>query len=82
MNYKKSYILMWIATVAGVLVLSVALMLNLDRAWLGVGLLIVAAGHFQTVLFCRCPRCGLRLNGHDPLLRPRYCPFCGESLWW
>lgn len=83
MDYKKSYALMWVLLLVGVVLLGVVHMLKLDAKWMAVGFLAIVVGLFQLIFFFRCPRCGMSWIGWDRItipVIPRYCPHCGESI--
>lgn len=79
MDYRKSYILMWVLFVAA-LVLSVVLGVLTGNARLGggVGAVVLMAGLVQTLLFFHCPHCGARWDTRGGI--PDYCPKCGKKI--
>ena len=79
MDYRKSYILMWVLFAAGIIVgeLLTALTGNDVLGW-GVGVLLMAAGIVQTLLFFHCPHCGALWDTRGGI--PDYCPKCGKKI--
>ncbi len=77
MDHRKSYRLMWISLVVGVLVMY--LFLGTGKmlfAYLGVLIMLVGVG--QTFKFCRCPYCGAMLRTRGKM--PKKCEACGKDL--
>ena len=57
MDYKRSYVLMWVGVIAGVILVLVGAALELG--WLfALGLVTFAAMVLQTLFFFHCPSCG------------------------
>lgn len=83
MNYKKSYALMWICYLIGVVLLAPPLLAGAEKGWMAAAFLVMAVGYFQAVFFLNCPRCGrswVRHRGYLPRI-PHRCPHCGEFIW-
>lgn len=78
MDYKRSYVLMWVGVIAGVILVLVGAALELG--WLfALGLVTFAAMVLQTLFFFRCPSCGGLWDTRGGI--PHYCPKCGEFIW-
>lgn len=59
MDYRKSYILLWVLFAAALLVCAFLMCVTgSEGLGFGVGVLLMAAGIVQTLLFFRCPHCG------------------------
>ncbi|MDD4849909.1 MAG: hypothetical protein PHO10_04325 [Gemmiger sp.] len=77
MNYKRSYGILQGAFIAGGAL--GCLSMPTDSLLLaGSGLLILAGGLLQALLFYRCPRCNRVLNTR--MRKPAFCPSCGQKL--
>ncbi len=77
MDYQKSYVLMQVGGITGLLMMGAAFLAGVE--WLAaVGVLILLAGILQTFLFFRCPHCGGLWDTHGGV--PHYCPHCGEYI--
>lgn len=79
MDYRKSYILLWVLFAAGIIAggLLTALTGNDVLGW-GIGVLLMAAGIVQTLLFFHCPHCGALWDTQGGI--PDYCPKCGKKI--
>ena len=78
MDYQKSYVLMWVGMIVGIILVAVGA--GLEIGWLlGIGFVIFAAALLQTWLFFRCPHCGKLWDTRGGV--PHYCPECGEYIW-
>lgn len=78
MDYQKSYVLMWVGTIAGFVLMLIGGVLAINWLLILGGAAFLAAV-FQTLLFFRCPHC----YGHWDVRGgvPHYCPECGEFIW-
>ena len=79
MDYRKSYILLWVLFAAGIIAgrLLTALTGNDVLGW-GIGVLLMAAGIVQTLLYFHCPHCGSLWDTRGGI--PGYCPKCGKKI--
>ena len=79
MDYKKSYVLMQVGGVAGILVNLAAAILPGSLFLMIVGTVTALAAIIQAKIFFRCPHCG----GHWDIRGriPHCCPECGELIW-
>ena len=78
MDYQKSYVLMWVGMIVGIILVAVGA--GLEIGWLlGIGFVIFAAALLQTSLFFRCLHCGKLWDTRGGV--PHYCPECGEYIW-
>ena len=77
MDFWKSYVLMWVGMIVGIILVAVGA--GLEIGWLlGIGFVIFAAALPQTWLFFRCPHCGKLWDTRGGI--PHYCPNCGEYI--
>ena len=77
MDYKKSYILLWVGILAGFIVILAGMALELK--WLtAVGVALSAAAVLQTLCFFCCPACGGSWDTRGGI--PHYCPHCGKFI--
>lgn len=78
MDYQKSYVLMWVGTIAGFVLMLIGGVLAINWLLILGGAAFLAAA-FQTLLFFRCPYCGKLWDTRGGV--PHYCPECGEFIW-
>lgn len=79
MDYRKSYILMWVLFTAALLVCAFLIGVTGSKGLgFGVGVLLMAAGIVQTLLFFHCPHCGALWDTRGGI--PDYCPKCGKKI--
>lgn len=83
MDYKKSYLLMWILYLIGFVLIGVSYLLKLGKGLAAIGVCLIATGFFQTLIFFHCPRCGMNWVQNRVYIPgiPHYCPYCGEFIW-
>ena len=78
MDYRKSYVLMWIGVIAGFVLMFIGGSTAIK--WLLVtGGVVFLSAVLQTLLFFRCPHCGGHWDTRGGI--PHYCPECGELIW-
>ena len=77
MDFRKSYVLMWVGILAGTILVAVSA--GLSIGWLrAAGAVVFLAGPLQTWFFFRCPRCGKLWDTRGGI--PAYCPKCGKHI--
>ena len=79
MDYRKSYILLWVLFAAALLMGAfLTCVTGSEGLGLGIGVLLMAAGIVQMLLFFRCPHCGALWDTRGGI--PNYCPKCGKKI--
>ena len=83
MDYKKSYMVMWVSYLIGFILISITYLFKTNKTPAAVGVGVMALGFLQTLVFFRCPRCGMNWVQHRVYIPgiPHYCPYCGEFIW-